>query len=49
MLGSGFRLPVDVMGAGAAGRVRAALLRRMEQEGITEVVTDVLYARAKRV
>ncbi len=48
VLGSGFRLPVDVMGAEAAGRVRAALMRRMEQEAVTEAVTDVLYARARR-
>jgi SAM-dependent methyltransferase len=44
--GSGHRLPLDLMGAGAAGRVRTALLERMACEPLAELTSDVLYARA---
>ena len=48
VLGSGYRLPIDLMGADAASRVRAALQQRMAREPATDTVTDVLYARARR-
>ena len=48
VLGSGYRLPIDLMGTETAERVRLAVLRRMERERVTEVATDVLYAVARR-
>jgi hypothetical protein len=47
-LGSGHRLPVDVMGPEAAGRVRAAVEARLARESVTELTCDVLHAGARR-
>lgn len=48
ILGSGYRLLIDVMGDEAAGRVRSTLHHRMRSEGLHEVVSDLLYARATK-
>jgi ubiquinone/menaquinone biosynthesis C-methylase UbiE len=48
VLGSGYRLQLDVMGADAADRVRTALRDRMEREGVREVTADLLYATAAK-
>jgi SAM-dependent methyltransferase len=46
VLGSGHRMPIDLMGTVAAERVRSALFERLTRKGVTSIATDVLYARA---
>ena len=46
--GSGHRLPLDLMGAEAASRVRTVLMDRLASERPAELSSDVLYARARR-
>jgi ubiquinone/menaquinone biosynthesis C-methylase UbiE len=48
VLGSGYRLLVETMGATAAERVRRALMDRVRNEHAEGVTSDVLYARAKK-
>jgi ubiquinone/menaquinone biosynthesis C-methylase UbiE len=45
-LGSGHRMPLDLMGPAAAERVRSAVLGRLARDTVTTIATDVLYARA---
>jgi SAM-dependent methyltransferase len=47
-LGSGHRMPLDLMGAEAAARVRSTVFDLMASQGITSIATDVLYARATK-
>ena len=49
VLGSGYRLPINVMGSAAAGRVRVAVLERLARDRVRDLVTDVLYARVRKV
>jgi len=49
VLGSGYRLPIEALGSEAAGRVRASLLERLARGRVRDLVTDVLYARVKKV
>ncbi len=46
VLGSGYRISLDAIGPEAAERVRTALRVRMQAEGVHELTSDVLYARA---
>jgi len=48
VLGSGHRMPLDLMGSEAAERVRSALFDRLTHESVTSIATDVLYARARK-
>jgi len=48
VLGSGYRILLEVMGAQAAARVRSALAGKMAAAGVEEVTSDVLYARATK-
>jgi ubiquinone/menaquinone biosynthesis C-methylase UbiE len=48
VLGSGHRMPLDLMGPAAADRVRSAILGRLTQDAVTSIATDVLYARAAK-
>jgi hypothetical protein len=48
VLGSGYRIVLAPMGPEAAGRVRTALLRRMDREQVKELVADLMYARARK-
>ncbi|MGH2458301.1 MAG: class I SAM-dependent methyltransferase [Chloroflexota bacterium] len=48
VLGTGHRMPIDLMGAAAGERVRSALLGRLREARVTSVRTDVLYARATK-
>jgi len=46
ILGSGYRLLLDLMGADAAEDVHQAFLRRMREPPVNSLTADVLYARA---
>jgi hypothetical protein len=48
VLGSGYRIVLAPMGPEAAGRVRTALLRRMDREQVKELVADLMYAHARK-
>jgi ubiquinone/menaquinone biosynthesis C-methylase UbiE len=48
VLGSGYRLLVDLLGPERTGRVRARLRHSMERDRVSEIVADILYARAKK-
>lgn len=48
MLGSGYRLVLELMGSAAAARVRAGLYGRMESSAVREVAADVMYARVTK-
>ncbi len=48
VLGSGYRLPLHAMGPEAVDRVRTTILERLARNGTSELVTDVLYARASK-
>lgn len=49
VLGTGHRMPIDLMGPTAGERVRSALLARLREARVESVVTDVLYSRATKV
>jgi len=49
VLGSGYRLPIEALGSEAAGRVRVSLLERLARDRVRDLVTDVLYARVRKV
>jgi SAM-dependent methyltransferase len=46
VLGSGHRMPLDLMGPAAAERVRSAVRERLAQDAVASIATDVLYAKA---
>lgn len=48
VLGTGYRATVELLGAGAAARVRAASVTWLRREAIRELRTNVVYARARR-
>jgi len=48
VLGSGYRLVVDVLGSDASERVRADLERRLEERPPCAITSDILFARARR-
>lgn len=48
VLGSGYRLLLELMGPAASERVRQSFFRQMEAHGVREVVADVQYARARK-
>ncbi|MGY1709844.1 class I SAM-dependent methyltransferase [Geodermatophilus sp. SYSU D00758] len=48
VLGSGYRLLLDVMGPATAERVRTTFLRRMRQRRVTQVRADVLHAVVRK-
>jgi ubiquinone/menaquinone biosynthesis C-methylase UbiE len=48
VLGSGYRIWLDLMGAEAAARVHDICLRRLRSQRVTSLTADVLYARARK-
>ena len=46
--GSFLRAPLDKMGTAGSERVRRHFMARMEYEGVREVVSDILYTRARK-
>jgi len=48
VLGTGYRATVERLGAAAAGRVRDANLAAVEESGVREVETNVVYGIAER-
>jgi hypothetical protein len=48
VLGSGYRVLIDVMGPKAADRVRIAIKRRMKQDQVEELTADIMYARVTK-
>lgn len=46
VIGSGYRLLIDMMGDQAAAQVRKTLQRRMNDADVHELTADVIYARA---
>lgn len=48
VLGSGYRIWLDLMGAESARRVHNAFLRRLREEQVEALTADVLYARARK-
>jgi len=48
VLGSGYRAAIDAMGPSAAERVRGSVEHALTRGGVRELVSDVLYARARK-
>lgn len=48
VLGSGYRVAIDAMGPSAAERVRGSVEHALTLGGVRELVSDVLYARARK-
>jgi ubiquinone/menaquinone biosynthesis C-methylase UbiE len=48
VLGSGHRMPIDLMGPAAAERVRLTVTDQLTRSGVTRIATDVQYARSTK-
>lgn len=48
MLGTGYRATVNQLDPAAAQRVRPASIARLREQGVRELQTNVVYARARK-